>query len=433
MTADIACYCEIIQYPEGFHKGGLGACEYCHSRTTINTSQSKPAPFRSSFTGHSGLANNPSNPFMLNGADPSSTCLLCHAAPVGQKQPSEFYIATDKADLTAGNPPNQLSPGGDFGWLLKNYKWTTQENGSNNGLSLGERHGHNIHAQQFGYAADAKNRIAPEGDYPAGTLSCTSCHDPHGRYRRTVDGTISTTGPPVKASGSYSSSPPPVAGSAVGTYRMLAGKGYQPKSLTGDFRFTADPPHAVAPDMYNRAEIFSDTRIAYGSGMSEWCANCHPNSLKRGGHHPTGSFGRFTQTYIATYDKYISSGTLPRTINNLFTSLVPFEMGTSDFDTMKAMANSDGSNNSGPGTGSSVMCLTCHRAHASGWDYMARWNLKSQTLMHDGQFPGIDNKTPAIVAQGRTARESRKAYYDRPAEAFDPYQKGLCNKCHDKD
>jgi len=48
------------------------------------------------------------------------------------------------------------------------------------------------------------------------------------------------------------------------------------------------------------------------------------------------------------------------------------------------------------------MCLTCHRAHASGWDYMARWNLKSKMLLHDGEFAGTDNKAPASVAQGRT-------------------------------
>jgi len=71
-----------------------------------------------------------------------------------------------------------------FGWLLKDYKWSTQESGINNELSLGERHGHNIVAQQFGYEADITHNTAPGSSYPAGKLACTSCHDPHGTYRR---------------------------------------------------------------------------------------------------------------------------------------------------------------------------------------------------------------------------------------------------------
>lgn len=435
MATYSTCFCEVLQFPNGFHNGGTGACEYCHSRTTTIAAQAKPAPFKSNSSatvGQSAPVNGTLSQTMLNGADPSSTCLLCHAAPAGQNQPSGYYIATNKADLTAGNPPIQLSPAGDFGWLLKDYTWSTQESGINNELSLGERHGHNIVAQQFGYEADITHSTAPGSKYPAGKLACTSCHDPHGTYRRPTDGNISTIGPPIKASGSYSSSPAPNADSAVGTYRMLAGKGYQPKSVTGDFAFEADPPSAVAPVMYNRAEILSDTRIAYGIGMSEWCSNCHRNAHKGGG-HPTGPLGRLSQSVINTYNKNIFSGKLSGTKSNSFTSLVPFESGTRDYTMLKAIANSDGSDRNGPGAGSNVMCLTCHRAHASGWDYIARWNLKSTMLQHDGEFAGTDNKAPASVAQGRTAAESRKAYFDRPSTVFGPFQKGLCIKCHDKD
>lgn len=436
MAAVATCFGEVLPFPNGFHNGGIGACDYCHTRTAAPTSQTKSASFKNSSTAAASpavAAANEFSRFMLNGSDPSSTCLGCHAAPAGQKQPSGYLISTDRADLLAGNPPVQLSPAGDFGWLLKSYKWSAQENGTNNDSSMGERHGHNIYARQFGYEADTANSIAPGGTFPAQMLFCTSCHDPHGSYRRSADGTISKSGPPVKASGSYVTSPDPDASGSVGAYRMLAGKGYQSASLVGDFAFTADPPSAVTPDSYNRVESFSDTRVAYGSGMSEWCANCHVNSHKKGGGHPIGTLGKLSQTVINTYNRYITSGNLNGSKNTSYSSLVPFEMGTNDYTTLKAAANSDGSNKNGPEIGSNVMCLSCHRAHASGWDYMARWNMKSQVLLHEGQFAGTDNKAPATIAQGRTVSESRKAYYDRPAKAFGTYQKGLCSKCHEKD
>jgi len=34
-------------------------------------------------------------------------------------------------------------------------------------------------------------------------LACSSCHDPHGKYRRLQSGAVARTGAPIKASGSY--------------------------------------------------------------------------------------------------------------------------------------------------------------------------------------------------------------------------------------
>jgi len=418
---------DLTQFPSGFHNGGTAACDFCHARAAANTTQTGSATYR-----NSSSVSAPSRT-MLTGGDPSSTCLICHSAPVGLKQPSSFYVATSRLDLGSGTPPTQLGPAGDFGWLLKNYTWSSKDNGNNNSSSMGERHGHNVVAVQFGFEYDSVNSISPGGNYPAQSLSCTSCHDPHGTYRRAADGSISTIGLPIKASGSSAASPDPDASGTVGTYRMLAGKGYQPKSLVGDFSFTADPPHAVSPVIHNRSETANDIRVAYGSGMSEWCANCHVNSHKKGGGHPNGQFGKFSQSVLNTYNKYILSGNLTGSKKQAYSSLVPYEMGTSDYSVLKANAVSDGSNKAGPETGSNVMCLSCHRAHASGWDNIARWNMKSSLLTYNSQYAGTDNLAPPDIAQGRTAAEVSRAYYDRPAKAFGPYQKGLCSKCHEKD
>ena len=389
-----------------FHKGGTGECAGCHTTA--------PA---------------------LKGSDASSTCLLCHQAPVGEQMPAGIYVATDAR--TGGVLCAQLSPGGDFCWLKKTYAWQNASYSAQQNSSLGEGHGHNIVALDFDYKAATTLQTAPGGIYPSTALSCISCHDPHGNYRRNADGTITTSGAPIVASGSYNNSPDPTGTGAVGTYRLLAGKGYQPKSLAGGYAFTADPPAAVAPSLYNRPETISDTRVAYGSGMSEWCQNCHPAIHNDGGafvnQHPVGIDARLTMDVINNYSFYLFTGNLTGSRDAAYTSMVPFEMGTKDYSILKGTANSTNANRSGPQNGANVMCLTCHRAHASGWDSITRWNMNSEFLVYNGLYPGIDNYSPPAYAQGRRAAETRKTFYDRPVGAYSPFQRSLCNKCHVKD
>lgn len=381
-----------------FHNGGTGNCQGCHT-----------------------------TPPALKASDSGSTCLLCHQAPLSAVLPSGSYVSTD---TRMSQICLQLPPGGDFCWTKKDFRWSLP-GAAQLGLSRGERHGHNIVAQDFGYTADTRLLFAPGGNYPSLNLSCISCHDPHGNYRRSATGTISSEGLPIIASGSYSTSPDPPVTGAVGTYRLLAGRGYQPKSLGGMYPFTVDPPAAVAPPEYNRAEGFAETRVAYGSGMSEWCQNCHSDINENASHlHPVGVRAQLTSAIVANYNAYVATGKLSGTHATAYTSLVPFEMGTSDYTLLKSVANSDGSVLTGPTGNASVMCLTCHRAHASGWDSMARWNTQSVLITFNGLYPGIDNGAPAELAQGRLAAETRKTFYDRPATMFAPFQRGLCNKCH---
>jgi hypothetical protein len=404
-----------------FHKGGTGDCDGCHlmqGSSAIRTDTEDPANVT----------------LDLRGSDPSSTCLRCHQAPAGGGLQKEHYIATSSADLGAGAPPRQMTPGGDFGWLKKNYRWSGS---GEQGGSRGERHGHNITAMDYNYSADSTISVSPGGSYPASSLSCISCHDPHGNYRRFADGTTGTSGVPIIASGSYKSSPDPDAGSAVGSYRLLAGKEYQSKHFPGGTPFTADPPAAVAPDNYNRGEAVTDTRVAYGSGMSEWCANCHA-AIHNGNYpnvsrHPSGNSARLSMEITVNYYSYISSGNMSGNANNSYTSLVPFEMGSKDYRELKAASNSDGSDRNGPSGNANVMCLSCHRAHASGSDSMTRFNVQADFMVYNGRYPGINNGAPAELAQGRTEAEAQKTLYDRPANLFASYQRSLCNKCHAKD
>lgn len=386
---------------EVFHNGGTGACSGCHT-----------------------------TPPALIGSDAGSTCLRCHQAPFGVTLPSKYYVATDPHSFSVCV---QLPPGGDFCWLKKNYTWTASEGGVRaNESSPGERHGHNVVAVDYGYEEDATLKYSPGGNYPSASLTCISCHDPHGYYRRLADGSISASGPPVGASGSYPDSPDPTATSAVGTYRMLAGRGYMPKTLSGVAAFTMDPPAAVSPRVANRAETTSDTEVAYGKGMSEWCQNCHGQIS--GSHvHPAGSTAVLTAEVAGNYNKYVNSGNVTGNPSSSYTSLVPFELNTKDYTILKKIAGSTSPTRSGPSGQENVMCLSCHRAHATGWDSMTRWNTQSDFVVYDGLYPGIDNQVPAGYAQGRLSLETQKTFYDRPATAYSRFQRSLCNKCHLKD
>jgi hypothetical protein len=83
------------------------------------------------------------------------------------------------------------------------------------------------------------------------------------------------------------------------------------------------------------------------------------------------------------------------------------------------------------------MCLTCHRAHASGWEYASRWDNEIALIIVDGEWPGTDAVSAEAQlpqwAKGRTITERAKAYNDTAATDYATYQRVLCNKCHAKD
>lgn len=418
--------------PQAFHSGGCAACQGCH---TMHNSQ-EGAPMSSV------LPQNQTGPYLLRSTDQSSVCLNCHENR-GDTGPTGYHISTNVGDMPAGTAPLQRTPGGDFGWLKKTYVFTVDSLPVTN---AGERHGHNVIAADYEYVGDNKQSVAPGGAYPSANLHCSSCHDPHGKYRRLADGTIATTGVPIVSSGSYDNSPDPVSKkSAVGVYRLLGGLGYQPVSLSGSFAFTYTVPAAVAPSDYNRSEASTQTRVAYGQGMSEWCANCHTNMrgttfiAGRGGLvHPAGNNAKLTGAIAANYVAYVKSGDMSNAdATRAYNSLVPFEIGSGDHTNhLKPLARSDDTALNGPDTTSNVSCLSCHRAHASGFESMLRYSVANEFITvsdEGGNSVYGDPNVNAGVARGMSAKEQEAAYYDRPATKFAPFQRQLCNKCHAKD
>lgn len=398
---------------QAFHAGGVAECSGCHS-------MHKPKAGGS---------------FLLVGTDPSSTCLSCHqnAADTG---PSSYHISTAEAGMPVGVAPLQRTPGGDFGWLKKSYTMTIRGTTS---TEAGETHGHSIVATDAGYVVDSGNVTAPGGAFASSNLGCTSCHDPHGRVRRLNDGSyvtaaaLGSVGAPIVRSGSYNNSAAPLAGEAVGVYRLL--RGMNDASVAG-VTF-AGVGIAIAPSTYNRTEAVTQTRVAYGAAgtntWGNWCASCHPSMHSSGNYvHPVDqSLGSSTSNI---YNAYVKSGDLSGVAASSFTSLVPFAENTGDIATLQAHALNNDTYLNGPGTSDKVTCLSCHRAHASGWPEALRWNPEGEFMIYNSLFPGTDT-TPTVpqFARGRLGAETQAAYYDRPVTKFASYQRVLCNKCHAKD
>ena len=405
---------------QAFHDGGVGACEGCH---TMHNSLSGMPMAKASPQYQTGG-------YLLKGTDQSSTCLNCHQR-AGAAGPSGYYVSTADTDMPAGAPPAQLSPAGDFGWLKKTYNWIGETAAQ---TSRGERHGHNVIALDYGYTQDTTHAVAPGSgafQYPSDRLGCISCHDPHGRYRRNSDATITETGRPIRGIGSYTTSVDPDAATSVGVYRILGGIGYQPKSLPGSYAFINAPFFAAAPLDYNRSEAVTEVRVAYGKSVSLWCANCHTNMHTAAvgpSVHPADDV--LSPDVLSRYNSYVKTGDVSGNQATSYLSLVPFQMGDStDMTVLKSAVSSA----AGPVSGDRVNCLSCHRVHASGWDSIMRFPLGA-TFMTVSDISGNavypDPALNPFEAMGRSAQEFQRALYDRPPSRFSAFQRVLCNKCH---
>ena len=403
-TAVVAGLALVYGQAYAFHSGGVAECGGCHTMHEAGSAD-----------------------FLLTRTDASSTCLNCHER-TGDTGPNGYHISTPSAELSATQAPKQRSPGGDFAWLRRTY-----------GTEPGDSHGHNINAADYLYAADGTNVTAPGGgSFLGSNLACNSCHDQHSNIRRFADGHYARTGLPIAGSGSYDNSAAPLDGAnTVGFYRLLRGGGTDvgndsAAGVTYTSKFVA-----VAPGAYNRSEAVTQTRVAYGLNAGAWCGTCHPNMHSgAGNYHPVD---QALNGLAANYNAYVSSGIMTGT-GSTFTSLVPFGENTVTIATLATHAKNDDSILSGPATTDQVTCMSCHRAHASGFAEMVRWQIENEFLTKGDSTTGAafycatDSPQPSgRCAQNRTTAEVTAAYYDRPASTLGAWQRSLCNKCHAKD
>ena len=375
-----------------FHEGG--GEEYCLGCHNLQGSESShdPSPGESFSTLPPRVT--------LKGSDPSSTCLRCHAL-------------SGAIQSVLSNDGSKITPGGDFYWLQKTFTWAE---GGVSYQSAADSHGHNVVALDYGLLQDRRHNTAPGGRYLASSLACTSCHNPHAT-------TMANGGAGSTTAILSINEEEPFEGTTNGNYRLLGGAGYQGSPQGSGVTFTHGAPIAVAySSSWNETD---SSHPAYGSGMSEWCANCHPaflNSSTGGvaGKHPAGKGAKLNADIAKNYNAYMKTGNLNGTQASAYLALVPFEVGISD------VAFLDPSSSSGPGLGNAnVMCLTCHRAHASAFKNMGRWDFETAF---------IADSHPRFGDGGASGNDVANSYYGRDmAVEFGETQRQLCNKCHLKD
>ncbi len=341
-----------------FHSGGVAACSGCH---TMHVSQDGQVP--------PGVTPG-GNPDLLKYGSATDTCLRCHAAR-GQFAGGTGY-----------------GPGGDFHWLSRTFTWSDSHGGSVS--SAGSSHGHNVVAAAYGLEADPTLAYAPGGDFLSSRMGCTSCHDPHGN----------------------------------GNFRMLYDTNLGPAYGDGArYTFSAGAPAAIGTPgstVVGNTGSETDTRhTVYKDGIDEWCANCHPAMHESSGArftHPAGAM--LGATIADNYNRYVSTDDPSGgSATTSYSGLVPFEAVTIDLATIDP-ANAT----AGPGAEDEVMCLTCHRAHASPFADAGRWDFAATYLERDTH--------PMTGDGGATTQDVAGRYYGR---VFSGNQRSLCNKCHAKD
>ena len=290
---------------------------------------------------------------LLRGLSPSDACLACHGSG------DQAVFGYDPM-----NPPTEMG-GGNFAFLREDQ---INDDPQNNAPSISGNHaGHSIVAPGYGLTADPDHTLSPGGTFPANELGCTSCHDPHGNSN----------------------------------FRMLNGAGPVQDGLFA-FLYAAPEAEGLPVGLSGGGET-TTSHTAYRSGMSWWCANCH------GQYHDQVGRANFEHEFneglsgeeAGRYNSYNGDAD-PNGGSSLTSYLVqvPFEDPAGTIDKM-----------SGPGSGARVMCLTCHRAHATSAPSSTRWDMR----------------IPALGTDGVKSRS-----WPLPNPYANPSQRQLCLKCHDE-
>jgi predicted CXXCH cytochrome family protein len=287
---------------------------------------------------------------LLIAESPSDVCLMCHAESLGA------VLGLDPL-----SPPPERG-GGNFVFLLEN-NINDAPGGALNQI-LGDAAGHNLVAPGHALSADPRYTLAPGGTFPANQLGCTSCHDPHGNAN----------------------------------FRMLNGEG---PVMDGVAVFANPAPVAVGIDINGPPET-ANHHTAYTSGMTEWCSNCH------GRYHRGPRISDFMHrvgwilgiSVSQRYNEYNGDADPTGGVQSTaYLPEVPFED-----------ASNSTSSTAGAGLQSRIMCLSCHRAHATSSPAAGRWDFNVSLLAEDGVESGS---------------------YAIPNPYGDPNQGPLCEKCHD--
>jgi len=347
-----------------YHDGGVAHCNGCH---TMHNSQNGLPMNIPTGTG-AQLPVGQGYPDLLLYSSATDVCLDCHDGG------GSYHVWSP--DMK--NPGSAERGGGDFTFLEETNIYDGHGGATN--PTLGESSGHSVISGIHNTVADSVLTTSPGGTYPAADMHCTSCHDPHG----------------------------------TGSYRLLYQTGQVSSHSSGDINWDTTWV-ADGVSIFGGPET-DVSHNAYISGSGEWCATCHAG-LHLGGTgslvHPAGEQGYMDSRQIQVYNSYrgttdcldnppnggpCGSGTAV----DAYYALVPFE------DASAAVASE-----AGPTGSSRVVCISCHRAHATSGPDAGRWDFNVTFLVEDGDESGS---------------------WAMPGGSYeDANQRSLCNKCHSQD
>jgi predicted CXXCH cytochrome family protein len=346
-----------------FHDAGVADCSGCH---TMHNSQDGVA-MNYDDAGGPGTAPGTGYPHLLLWASATDTCLECHAGDGGG-----YHVWS--SDVDNPDPVQANRGGGDFVFLE-----ATNINDGHAGASNpipGYSAGHTVVSPRFGIMPDPVLTTSPGGSYPSTDLACTSCHDPHGND----------------------------------AFRLLYKDGqvsdYSSGTIAWNVTLIADGIPVFGPPE-------SDTHHnAYQYNYSGWCATCHGDFHQGWSSsliHPTGQ--PMATRQIQVYNSYRGTTNCVAnppnggpcgdgTATDAYLHWVPFE------DAANTTAST-----AGPTASSRVVCVSCHRAHATSAPDAGRWDFNVTLLDEDG----LESGSYAIP------------------NPYDANQRSLCNKCHSQD
>jgi hypothetical protein len=321
--------------------------------------------------------------------------------------------------LDGVDPANTSMPAGDF-----YYSNSDPKKGHNPAYTKGSM---SAATSKLITADPVLGSDPPGGTINDGEWSCHSCHGMHSRFsgsytayrqlKRTVNG--------IAVSGD-------VSGFGVETVNGgTTAAGYEPmKSNTrGDIQGTNYVNLRKDGNALQGADLladYSDTnKNVYQGGFSSFCSACHGDfhgtATTEGGTDNTQTAGIWlkhptnlemaqpvsTRKYgINTYKAVVtnSQSTLPNPVG--YDWKYPLVKADGDFSVKSTVASAtDPATLAGTDR---IMCLTCHKAHASQYENMTRWDSNAHAFLADG----------ATDFEGQVSNGDNIAYG--------------CGKCHQK-
>ncbi|MBI5576064.1 MAG: hypothetical protein HY896_06830 [Deltaproteobacteria bacterium] len=383
-----------------YHSADGLVCSDCHVLHSGEDGAAKPT----------GTASGGPSAILLKKPSVTDLCLQCHLAPGNAAFKAPAVMTSNGAA-----PGGTSLPAGDFYWSSTDPR---------KGHSPGKTRG----AQSSSIPSDPVLTVAPGGNFSANNFDCVSCHDPHDRFgetvaawrqlKRRVNGIVHTGNETVEK-GVESS------GGTLGA----TSPGFEPilSNSRGDIQGTSYLNRRKDGQELESADLSKtegdDNKNVYRGGFSSFCSACHgdfhggsgetrssDNGKTRAGggwirhpaNMPMGESG--AKHGIASYAAAVvnSQGANPNPAG--YDWKYPLVKAEADFSVRSRAASA---NDPATIAGSDrISCLTCHKAHASPFANMTRWDTGARSFLAAGE------KDPSGVASTG----------DNPAHG--------CGKCH---